>query len=222
MALIVINLKTYEEGWGDCGLAIVRAAEKSASAETSFAICPAAPLIHHFAHSISSPRVQVWAQDADPVPPGAYTGHAPLEALQQVGARGTLVNHAERQRPLIEIEFIVKLAKKLSMSVCVCSADLPSTRAVARFEPHYVAIEPPELIGGNVSVTSADPEIVAQAVKTVKQVSPSTKVLCGAGVKTGADVAKAIELGTEGVLLASGVAKAKDPAAAIRDLVSKI
>ena len=41
----------------------------------------------------------------------------------------------------------------------------------------------------------------------------------GAGVKNGADVAKAIELGAEGVLLASGVTKANDPAAVLADLV---
>jgi triosephosphate isomerase len=222
VALIVINLKSYEEGWGERGLRIARAAEECSSPKVTFVICPSTPDIHHFAHSLSSSSVEVWAQDADPVPPGSFTGHSPLEALKHSGARGTLINHAERQRPLLEIEFLVKLAKKVSMTACVCSADLQSTRAVARFEPHFVAIEPPELIGGSVSVTSADPEIVAQAVKTVKQVAPSTRVLCGAGVKNGGDVAKALELGTDGVLLASGVVKAKSPEDAIRDLVSKI
>ena len=37
-----------------------------------------------------------------------------------------------------------------------------------------------------------------------------------------ADVAMAIGLGTEGVLLASGVTKASDPAAVLRDLVSQL
>jgi len=222
VALIVLNLKTYEEGWGERGLKIARAAEEESSAKARFVICPSTPDIHHFAHSLASSSLEVWSQDADPVPPGSFTGHSPLEALKHSGARGTLINHAERQRPLIEIEFIVKLAKRLGMHVCVCSADLQSTRAVARFEPHYVAIEPPELIGGKVSVTTADPGIVAEAVKTVRQVAPNTKVLCGAGVKSGADVAKALELGADGVLLASGVVRAEDPAAAIRDLVSRL
>ncbi len=46
------------------------------------------------------------------------------------------------------------------------------------------------------------------------------RVLCGAGVKTGKDVAAALSLGAEGVLLASGVVKAKDPYSVLRDLVS--
>ena len=46
--------------------------------------------------------------------------------------------------------------------------------------------------------------------------------MCGAGVKNGADVAAAIQLGTTGVLLASGVTKAADPAAVVADLVSSL
>ena len=47
-------------------------------------------------------------------------------------------------------------------------------------------------------------------------------VLTGAGIQTGECVRTAIDLGTDGVLLASGVVKAKDPEAVLRDLVSKI
>jgi len=47
-------------------------------------------------------------------------------------------------------------------------------------------------------------------------------VLCGAGISTGEDVKAAIGLGTEGVLLASGVVKSADPKAVLLDLVSGI
>lgn len=46
--------------------------------------------------------------------------------------------------------------------------------------------------------------------------------MCGAGVKTGEDVRAAMDLGADGVLLASGVVKAKDPEAALRDLIKYI
>jgi triosephosphate isomerase len=59
-------------------------------------------------------------------------------------------------------------------------------------------------------------------VSAVKRINPKVRVLCGAGISTGDDVAAALELGTEGVLLASGVIKAKDPKAALFDLVKKI
>ena len=68
-------------------------------------------------------------------------------------------------------------------------------------------------------MTEARPEVVSEAVAAVQKIDADIQVLCGAGVKTGKDVAKAIELGAAGVLLASGVVKAADPKAVLRDLV---
>ncbi|MFB6077278.1 MAG: triose-phosphate isomerase, partial [Candidatus Nanohaloarchaea archaeon] len=83
------------------------------------------------------------------------------------------------------------------------------------FDPDFVAFEPPELIGGDVSVASAKPELIEAAVENA-----ATTVLTGAGVKDSDDVETALDLGTDGVLVASGVVKADDPAAAMTDLVS--
>ena len=47
-------------------------------------------------------------------------------------------------------------------------------------------------------------------------------VLCGAGISTGEDLAAAADLGAEGVLLASGVAKADDPQVALESLVGPL
>jgi triosephosphate isomerase len=90
---------------------------------------------------------------------------------------------------------------------------------IAIFSPDFLAIEPPELIGGSVSVTTADPGIVKGTVNEVKKANKKIKVLCGAGIKKGDDVKKAIELGTDGVLLASGVVKATDKEKVMRNLV---
>ena len=68
-------------------------------------------------------------------------------------------------------------------------------------------------------MTKADPEIISNTVKEIKKLAPEVKMLTGAGIKTGEDVAKAVELGTDGVLLASGVVKAKDPRQVLLDLV---
>ena len=85
-----------------------------------------------------------------------------------------------------------------------------------------IAVEPPELIGGDISVTTSDPTVVSSSVEVVRKVDSGIDVLCGAGVKTGEDVAAALDLGAAGVLLASGVTKADDPKAVLSDLVSKI
>jgi triosephosphate isomerase len=48
-------------------------------------------------------------------------------------------------------------------------------------------------------------------VKDVERINPQVNVLCGAGITKGEDVGSALKLGTKGVLVASGVVKAKDP-----------
>ena len=44
-------------------------------------------------------------------------------------------------------------------------------------------------------------------------------VLCGAGVHTQEDVRKAVELGAQGILVASGVVNAKDPEKVLTELM---
>jgi triosephosphate isomerase len=107
-------------------------------------------------------------------------------------------------------------------TVCACAADIDEARALSALMPDYVAVEPPELIGGDISVTTADPEIVSSTARAIREISEEVGILCGAGVKNGNDVVRAIELGTSGVLLASGVTKVEDAKQALKDLVSKI
>ena len=104
----------------------------------------------------------------------------------------------------------------------VCTNNAGVSAAAAAFGPDYVAVEPPELIGSGVSVAKADPEIIRTSVEMVRCVNKNVKVLCGAGIQTGECVKTAVDLGADGVLLASGVVKAKDPEAVLRDLVSKL
>jgi triosephosphate isomerase len=71
-------------------------------------------------------------------------------------------------------------------------------------------------------VSQADPDVVTDAVAAAEAVDESVSVYCGAGISTGEDLTAARELGAEGVLLASGVAKAEEPEAALEDLVAPL
>jgi triosephosphate isomerase len=104
----------------------------------------------------------------------------------------------------------------------VCTNNEVTSAAAAALGPAYVAIEPPELIGSGVSVSKANPEIIKRSVALVHAVSPKVKVLTGAGIQSGECVKIAVDLGTDGVLLASSVVKSKEPGAVLRDLVSKL
>lgn len=218
--LILINLKTYKEGTGNRAHQIATAAQLVArESGVTIGIAPGYidlhPLCHHFA-------IPVYAQHVDGYEPGAHTGHITADALKAAGAAGSLVNHSERRLTLAEIESSVRALQTLTLSAVICSNNEVTSAGAAALGPEYVAIEPPELIGSGVSVSKANPDIIKRSVAAVHAVNPKVKVLTGAGIQCGECVKIAVDLGTDGVLLASSVVKAADPAAVLRDLVSKL
>ena len=220
---IVVNAKAYLEVTGAAGgLRLARACVRATEA-TGAAIALAPPLAE--LASLARHRsidIPLFGQHCDAREPGAATGWVTAEALAAAGASGSIVNHAEHKLPHDDVGRIVSRLAASGLASLVCADSLAEARALAAFKPTMLAVEPPELIGGDVSVTSADPAIVSDAVKAVRKVAPKTLVLCGAGVKTGADVAAALRLGAHGVLLASGVVKARDPLAALKDLAAPL
>ncbi len=215
--LIIVNFKAYPEVEGEGALSLARACADVAEASgVSIVACPPTVELSRVASSV---KVPVMAQHVDTRSPGSATGWITAEMVQRAGAIGTLVNHSEHRLSLDDIRSVVSACKKAGLRTCICAESANSSGEVALFGPDMVAVEPPELIGGDVSVTNAKPEVVVEAVRAVHQVDPSIPVLCGAGVKNGQDVKRAIELGAKGVLLASGVVKAKDQRQALRDLI---
>jgi len=218
--IIAINFKTYAQATGERALKIAKAAEEVYK-ETGVTIVVAPQLadLYRIAQEVEIP---VFAQHIDPIKPGSHTGHVLPEAVKEAGAVGTLLNHSENRMILADLEAAIRRAEEVGLMTMVCSNNPAVSAAVAALTPNYVAVEPPELIGTGVPVSKAKPEVITNTVELVKKVNPGVKVLTGAGISTGEDVKKALELGTVGVLLASGVTKAKDPEKAIRDLVSLI
>ncbi|MFA4859228.1 triose-phosphate isomerase [Methanoregula sp.] len=218
--LVLVNLKTYKEGMGNRAHLIANEAQRvMQESGVTIGLAPSYidlhPLAHHFA-------IPVYAQHVDGCEPGANTGHITVEAIRVAGAAGSLINHSERRLTLAEIESSVRglMAQKL-ISV-VCTNNVNTSAAAAALGPDYVAIEPPELIGSGVSVSKANPDIIKNSVAAVHAVNPKVKVLTGAGIQTGECVRIAVDLGTDGVLLASSVVKSKEPGNVLRDLVSKL
>lgn len=218
--LVLINFKAYPQSSGKKGLELARVAEK-VSKETGVSIA-VAPQLTDLALIASNVDIPVFSQHADAVDPGSKTGHVTLEAVRDAGAIGTMLNHSERRIRADEIDVIVKKAKNLGLLTVVCANTPEVTAAMAALGPDMVAIEPPELIGTGIPVSKAKPEVVTGAVELVKKVNPQVKVLCGAGITTGEDFEAALKLGTVGVLLASGIVKAKDWEKAILELVKPL
>lgn len=218
--VIVVNFKSYEEGTGKRGFGLARICEKvSIDSGVRVIICP--PLVHlgQYADELSIP---VYSQHVDAVGTGGHTGHVTALSVREGGGQGSLINHSERRMLMAGIERAIRECKDVGLATIVCTNNVRVSKACAALSPDYIAIEPPELIGGDIPVTKAKPGIVGGAVKHIKAVNGDVDVLCGAGIKTGRDVQKAIELGTSGVLVASGIVKSRNPEKAMLDLVSGI
>jgi triosephosphate isomerase (TIM) len=207
--IIIVNFKTYLESTGKRAVELAKQAEK-ASKETGVCII-VAPQFADLSVIAKAVEIPVFAQHLDPIKPGNSTGHILAESIMEAGAVGTLINHSERQMRLIDIDATISLAREKGLVSCVCANNPAVSASVAALKPDLTSFEPPELIGTGISVSKAKPEVITHTVNLVRKVDPNMTVLCGAGISTGEDVSVALKLGTSGVLVASGIVKAKDP-----------
>ena len=218
--IVILNYKTYLESSGENALELARAL-KSASEESGITMvaAPQAADIYRIQDQISLP---IFAQHIDPITPGGHTGSNLIETLIEAGIGGSLINHSENRMKLADIDEVIQLCKQNDIESCVCTNNIATSKAIATFSPDAVAVEPPELIGTGIPVSQAQPEVVEDSVKGVKSINKKIKVLCGAGISTGDDMKSSMDLGADGVLLASGIVKAENPKEALLDLVSKL
>ncbi len=217
---IIINAKVYPQVTGSEGvLRLAKACQQVATEfDTTIGLAPPQVELAALGRVGGFDRVRIFAQHTDALEPGAGTGWTTADAIKAAGAKGSLVNHAEHKIGHDEVAVILARLESLGLHSLVCADSMEETEILAPMRPTMIAVEPPELIGGDISITSADPAIVESAARRIRELSPDTLPLCGAGVKTGEDVAAAIRLGAYGVLLASGVVKADDPTESLRGL----
>lgn len=209
LPLIVVNLKTYEQTMGEKAVTLGKIAEK-VTKETGITIV-LAPQYLDIPKLISNCNVPVFAQHIDGIDPGRGTGHILPETMKEAGVIGTILNHNERQLTITDIEAGIRRAKEVDLLTLVCSSNALVSVAVAALNPTYVAVEPPELIGTGISVSTAEPDIVTNTVKQIRDINQEVQILTGAGISYADDVDAALKLGTVGVLVASAVTKSRDP-----------
>jgi triosephosphate isomerase len=208
LPVILVNFKSYAESVGKNALKLSEICEDiSKEYKINIAVAPTFSDIYPISKKF---KLDVFSQHIDPVDAGQFTGHITGYAVKEAGATGSLINHSERKLNLEDVEKCVKLAKKYGL-ISVCFASHPEeAEKIALFEPDFIAIEPPELIASNISVSTAKPEVVTRTVDLIKKTNPKVKVLCGAGISKGSDVKRAIELGTVGIAVSSAIVKAKN------------
>ena len=161
-------------------------------------------------------RIFVFAQHMDYLPVGRGLGSVPPEAVKAAGAKGVMLNHAEKPLTLEEIEKTIKRADEVGLGTIVCADTVEDVKAIAKMEPNLIVAEPTELIGTG---KTSDSNYVIETIKTVQEINPEIMVLQGAGISNGQDVYNTIKLGAQATGSTSGIIKADDPYAMVEEML---
>ena len=205
--MFIINCKNYEEIAGEKIIKLAKIAEKiSKKYKIKIAIAPP----HHLIPLITKFRIIVLAQHLDDKKVGSTTGFMIPEIIKKSKIDGSIINHSEHRITESEIKNLVKRLKKLKLKTIVCVKNVSEAKKYAKINPTFIAIEPPELIGTGRAISTEKPHLITNSINAVQSAKNSTKLLCGAGIVSAEDVSRAVELGSKGILVASGVIKAKN------------
>ena len=205
--MFIINCKNYEEIAGEKIIKLAKIAEKiSKKYKIKIAIAPP----HHLIQLITKFGIIVLAQHLDDKKVGSTTGFMIPEIIKKSKIDGSIINHSEHRITESEIKNLVKRLKKLKLKTIVCVKNVSEAKKYAKINPTFIAIEPPELIGTGRAISTEKPQLITNSINAVQAAKNSTKLLCGAGIVSAEDVSRAVELGSKGILVASGVIKAKN------------
>ncbi|MFP6577854.1 MAG: triose-phosphate isomerase [Candidatus Nitrosopelagicus sp.] len=205
--MFIINCKNYEEIAGEKIIKLAKIAEKiSKKYKIKIAIAPP----HHLIPLITKFGIIVLAQHLDDKKVGSTTGFMIPEIIKKSKIDGSIINHSEHRITESEIKNLVKRLKKLKLKTIVCVKNVSEAKKYAKINPTFIAIEPPELIGTGRAISTEKPQLITNSINAVQSAKNSTKLLCGAGIVSAEDVSRAVELGSKGILVASGVIKAKN------------
>jgi triosephosphate isomerase len=215
----IINFKNYLEIAGEKSLELSKVSERvSEDTGVDIIIAPPTPSL---SQACAAVKIPVISQHIDLSKLGSTTGFLVPEIVKSYGAVGSLINHSEhRFNSSDSIRELVNILKNVQMVSIVCVRTPEEAGTIANFNPDFIAIEPPELIGSGKAVSKENPAIITESISSVAAISNRSKVICGAGIVDRADVESALKLGAKGILVASGIIKAESWYDKIHELAS--
>mgnify|MGYP001589438350 CR=1 FL=1 len=206
--MFIINFKTYKNGEEVIKLARI---VKSINKNIILGLQPT-----DIYRIKKETNLQIYSQHVDYFEPGRNTGYILPEAIKSSGAIGTFLNHSEHKLKFNILNKTIKRCKKLNLKTIVFAKNLNEAKKISKLTPDFIALEPPELIAGKISVSEAKPHLIKKIIKGIK-----ANILIGAGIHNKKDVQIAKKLGAKGILVSSAVLKSNNPKRIIRDLNRK-
>ena len=161
-------------------------------------------------------RIFIFAQHMDYLKPGRGLGSVLPEAVKAAGAKGVMLNHAEKPLTMDVVEKTIRRAEEVGLATIVCADTVEDVKAIAKMGPDMIVAEPTELIGTG---TTSDSNYVIDTINTVKEINDKIMVLQGAGISNGQDVYNTIKLGAQATGSTSGILKADDPYAMVEEML---
>ena len=218
-----VKLPFFEIGpksylYGDDILDLAKAAD-AASEKYGVDIIFTTPIVDIRRVREATKNIHVFAPHMDPILPGRGLADVLPESLVAAGADGVMLNHVEKPISFEVLEKTIERANEVGLTTIVCADSLAEASKIATLSPDIIVAEPSELIGTGVSVGK---EYVEAATKSVKDVNPEILVLTAAGISNGEDVYNTIIAGADATGSSSGVAKAKDRAAMVDEMISAV
>ena len=211
-----IGTKNYV--YGDTVLEYALAAEKAAE-QYDIDVLFTLPVADIRRVAERTERLILIAPYMDTLRPGRGMADILPESICAAGARGVVVNHCEKPMSLPQIKETIERARELDMLVFACADTIAEAQALAHLHPDILNPEPTELIGGDSGEVS-DMGYVAETLRCVKAIDPDILVEQAAGITTGRQVYDFLMAGSEGAGAASGICRAKDPVAAIYEMIA--
>ena len=216
MRTIIVNFKNYPEVLGEGSVRLAEAVQRVAGElHVEASVAPPIPMLSLVAWRV---KIPVYSQTVGPESGDKTTGAILVDSIRAAGASGTILNHSESTRPIPELRKLVPKIDAAGMDICLCARTTKEAVRLCTLGTKYLAIEPPQLIGSGIAVSRARPSLIKDTVSEVRRAGYKGRVLCGAGIVSGEDVERSLELGAEGVLVASGVVKAEDWESKLREL----
>ena len=218
-----VKLPFFEIGpksylYGDDILELAKAAD-AASAKYDVDIIFTTPVVDIRRVREATKNIHVFAPHMDAIVPGRGLADILPESLVAAGADGVMLNHCEKPLDFETLEKTIARANEVGLTTIVCADSLAEASKIATLNPDIIVAEPSELIGTGVSVGK---EYVEAATKSVKDVNPDILVLTAAGIAGGDDVYNTIIAGADATGSSSGVAKAKDRAAMVDEMIGAV
>ena len=204
--IIIVNFKTYRQGKEAVNLAkqIEKVDKNIVVGVQAIDIC----------EIVKKTKLKVYSQHVDYLKKGRATGFVLPEAVKSDKAVGSFLNHSEHKLKFDILKRTIKRCNEVGLKTVVFASSLREALKIEKLKPDYLVIEPPELVGGKVSVSKSKPELIEKIKKKLKM-----KFLVGAGIKSSEDIKIAMKLGASGIAVSSAICNVKNPGEKLRNLI---